>query len=186
MNYQTISAGAMALALFAGSIAAFAVEDSKEATHDGTVVKISSSELVMNTKENKEHTHTLSDKTTMTLDGKSCKTADLKSGLKIRVTTIAADKKAVSHIEAISSHKTFAHTHDGTVVTSTGTKLVMMNEDGKEHSHSVSSETKITCDGKVCKASDLKSKMKIRVTTKKTDEGAATVIEAIDKNTDFA
>jgi hypothetical protein len=28
--------------------------------------------------------------------------------------------------------------------------------------------------------------MKIRVTTKKTDEGAATVIEAIDKNTDFA
>jgi hypothetical protein len=62
----------------------------------------------------------------------------------------------------------------------------MMNEDGKEHSHTVSAQTKITCDGKVCKASDLKSKMKIRVTTKKTDEGAATVIEAIDKNTDFA
>ncbi len=186
MNYQSISAGAMALALFAGSIAAFATEDAKEATHDGTVVKISSSELVMNNKENKEHTHTLTPETTMTLDGKNCKTADLKTGLKIRVTTTAADKKAVSHIEAISSHKTFAHTHDGTVVTSTDTKLVMMNDDGKEHSHTVSAQTKITCDGKVCKASDLKSKMKIRVTTKKTDEGAATVIEAIDKNSDFA
>lgn len=186
MNYQSISAGAIALALFAGSIAAFAAEDRKEATHDGTVVKISASGVVMNTKENKEHTHTLSPETTVTLDGKSCKPADLKSGLKIRVTTSATDKKAVSHIEAISSHKTFAHTHDGTVVTSTGTKLVMMNEDGKEHSHSVSAETKITCDGKVCKASDLKSKMKIRVTTKKTDKDAATVIEAIDKNADFA
>jgi hypothetical protein len=149
-------------------------------------VKISSSELVMNTKENKEHTHTLSDKTTMTLDGKDCKAEDLKTGLKIRVTTIAADKKAVSHIEAISSHKTFAHTNDGTVVSITSSKLVMMNDDGKESSRTVSKDTTITCDGKVCKASDLKSKMKIRVTTKKTDEGAATVIEAIDKNTDFA
>lgn len=187
MNYQSISFGAMALALFAGSMAAFAGTEEKEATHDGTVVKISSSELVMNNKENKEHTHTLSPETTMTLDGKDCKVADLRAGLKIRVTTVASDKKAVSHIEAISSHKTFAHTHDGTVVTSTGTKLVMMkNDDGKEHSHTVSPETKITCDGKVCKASDLKSKMKIRVTTKKTDEGAATIIEAIDKNTDFA
>ena len=186
MNYQTISAGAITLALFAGSMVAFAEDKSAEATHDGTVVKITSTELVMNSKDNKEHTHTLSSATTMTLDGKDCKMEDLKAGLKIRVTTTAADKKAVSHIEGISKNTTFAHTHDGTVISSTSSKLVMTGADGKEHSHSVAADTKITCDGKVCKASDLKHKMKIRVTTKKTDDGAATVIEAIDKNTDFA
>ncbi len=186
MNYRTISSGALVLALFAGSIAAFATDSAKEATHDGTVVKISGTELLMLSKDDKEHTHTLSQETTVTLDGKDCKWDELKAGLKIRVTTQEADRKAVSHIEAISTHKTFAHTQDGTVVSSTSRKLVMTGMDGKEHSCTVSTETKITCDGKVCKASDLKSRMKIRVTTKKTDEGAATVIEAIDKNTDFA
>lgn len=186
MNYQTISLGAITVALFAGSVAAFSVEDTKEANHDGTVVKISSSELVMKSKDDKEHTHTLSPETTMTLDGKDCKVADLKAGLKIRVTTTDAAKKSVSHIEAISKNATFAHTQDGTVVSSTSSKLVMTDAAGKEHSCRVATDTKITCDGKVCKASDLKSKMKIRVTTKKSDDGAATVIEAIDKNIDFA
>lgn len=186
MNYRTISSGALALALFAGSIAAFATDSGEDATHDGTVVKISGTELLMLSKDDKEHTHTLSQATTVTLDGKDCKWDELKAGLKIRVTTQDADRKAVSHIEAISTNKTFAHTQDGTVVSSTSRKLVMTGMDGKEHSCTVSTETKITCDGKVCKASDLKSRMKVRVTTKKADGGAATVIEAIDKNTDFA
>lgn len=67
--------------------------------------------------------------------------------------------------------------------------LVMKDDDYEvpnEHSHSISADTKITCDGKDCKASDLKANLKIRVTTKKSDKGAATVIEAIDKNGDFA
>ncbi len=186
MNYQTISLGAIAVALLGGSVAAFTVDDEKEAYHDGTVVKISSSELVMKSKDDKEHTHTLSPDTTMTLDGKDCKVADLKAGLKIRVTTTDAAKKSVSHIEAISKNTTFANTHDGTVVSCTSGKLVMADADGKEHTCKVTADTKITCDGKVCKASDLKSKMKIRVTTKKSDDAAATVIEAIDKNADFA
>jgi hypothetical protein len=186
MNYQTISAGAIALALLAGSVAASTAEDVKVATHDGTVVTISSTELVMKSKDEKEHTHTLAKDATMTLDGKDCKAAELKTGMKVRVTTAANDTKVVSHIEAISKNANFAHTHDGTVISSTGSKLVMMGKDGKEHSYSVASETKVTCDGKVCKSSDLKTKAKVRVTTKKTDEGAATVIEAIDKNGDFA
>jgi hypothetical protein len=186
MNYQTITLGAMTIALFAGSVAALSAEDGKEACHDGTIVKITSSELVMKSKDNKEHTHTLSPETTMTLDGKDCKVADLKAGLKIRVTTPDAAKAAVSHIEAINKNTTFAHTQDGTVVSSTSSKLVMSDAGGKEHSCRVAADTKITCDGKVCKASDLKPAMKVRVTTKKSDDGEATVIEAIDKNVDFA
>jgi hypothetical protein len=186
MNYQTISVGALALALCAGSVAAYAVEDTKEATHDGSIVTISSTELVMKTRDEKEHKHTLAASTTMTLDGKDCKVTDLKDGFKIRVTTVDADKKAVTNIEAISKNTTFAHTQDGTVVSSTSRKLVMTGMDGKDHTRNVAAETKITCDGKVCKTSDLKPGMKIRVTTKKTDDNAATVIEAIDKNVDFA
>ncbi len=186
MRYGTFFTGAIVLGLFTGSVSAFAVEDAEEATHDGTVVKASSTELVMNSKDNKEHTHTLSPETKITLDGRECKATDLKTGLKVRVTTIAADKKAASHIEAISRNKTFAHTHDGTVVSSTSSKLVMTGSDGRDSTYTVAPDTKITCDGKVCKAADLKSRMKIRVTTKKTDKSAATVIEAIDRNGDFA
>jgi hypothetical protein len=186
MHYQTITAGAIALALLAGGVAASTVEDVKVATHDGTVVSISSTELVMKSKDEKEHTHTLAKDATMTLDGKECKAAELKAGMKIRVTTAANDTKVARHIEAISKHANFAHTHDGTVISSTSSKLIMMGQDGKEHSHTVANDTKVTCDGKVCKATDLKPRMKIRVTTKKTDEGAAIMIEAIDKNGDFA
>lgn len=96
------------------------------------------------------------------------------------------------------SSKTFV----GSVVSMIGDKLVMKSKagtdythtlatdakvkDGKEHAHSVTSDTKVTCDGKVCKTSDLKAGMKIRVTTKKTDAGAAIGIEAIDKDSGFA
>jgi len=67
--------------------------------------------------------------------------------------------------------------------------LVMEDDDYEvpnEHTHSITADTKITCDGKDCKASDLKANEKIRVTTKKTNKGVATEIEAIDKNGDFA
>ena len=186
MNYRTISLGAIALALFAGSVAAFAAEDTKEATHDGTLVKTSTTELVMTSKDGKEHTHTLAKGAKVTLDGKTSSLEQLKAGIKIRVTTKTGDVKDATHVEAIEKNATFAHTHDGTVVSSSSSKLVMKNSDGKEHSHTVSSDTKVTCDGKVCKASELKAGTKIRVTTKTTDEGAATCIEAIDKNGDFA
>ncbi|MFN8706422.1 MAG: hypothetical protein ACK526_07235 [Planctomyces sp.] len=186
MFYQALSAGAVALALLTGINAATAAAETAEATHDGTVVSITSTELVMRTKGKKEHTHSLSRETTITLDGRECKAADLKAGLKIRVTTIAADKVAASHIEAISSHRTFANTHDGTIVSITSSKLVMIGEKSKEHSHVVNADTKISCDGKTCKASDLKAGWKIRVTTKKKDQDTALMIEAIDQDSDFS
>ena len=63
--------------------------------------------------------------------------------------------------------------------------MMTNKDDDKEHSHSISAGTKLTCDGKVCKTSDLKAGMKIRVTTKKTDAGVAIGIEALDKHGEF-
>jgi hypothetical protein len=45
---------------------------------------------------------------------------------------------------------------------------------------------KVSCDGKVCKSSDLKPGMKIRVTTDSNDSHRAIRIEAIEKNLEFA
>ena len=55
-------------------------------------------------------------------------------------------------------------THDGTVVSVTDTKLTMADKDGKEHSHDVGLEAKITVDGKDAKLADLRKGDKIKVT----------------------
>lgn len=161
-------------------------KDVEDPTHDGKVVSATGSELVMSDKNDKEHSHTLSADTQLTLDGKDCKAEDLKAGMKIRVTTKSGNKKAATRVEAIDRNTTFANTQDGKVVSITDKKLVMTGKDGLELSRSISSDTQLTLDGKACKAGDLKAGMKIRVTTKKTDEGAAVEIEAIDKDAEFA
>jgi hypothetical protein len=67
-------------------------------------------------------------------------------------------------------------THEGTVVKAGDGKLTMKSE-GKEHTHDVAPNAKITCDGKECKLSDLKEGYKVKVTT--TDDlKTATRIEA--------
>src|SRR5262249_53480781 len=71
-------------------------------------------------------------------------------------------------------------THEGTVVKATATKLTMKTKDGKEHSHTLSSDTVVLRGGKKIKAEDLKAGEKIRVTTKKGDKDAVTRIEVLD------
>jgi len=78
-----------------------------------------------------------------------------------------------------------ANTHEGKVVSVKGDKLVMTDKDGKEHSHTLSADAKVTCDSKACKAEDLKPGQKIRVTTKKGDAKIAVQVEALDKNDKF-
>jgi hypothetical protein len=56
----------------------------------------------------------------------------------------------------------------------------------EEYTCTLAADVKVTCDGKVCKSSDLKPGTKIRVTSQSADPSAATRIEAIDKNLDFA
>ncbi|MBY0589627.1 hypothetical protein K2X85_20840 [bacterium] len=155
-------------------------------------MSISSEKLVMTlkgVKEGKEHTHVINSTVTMTLDGKPCKIDDLAPGTKIRVTSKNGDTKIATNVEAIKNHATFVDTHEGIFVSGTSSKLMMTNKDGKKgevHSHSLLSETKMTLDGKACKAEDLKAGMKIRLTTKRLNKEAAIEVEALNKNSDFA
>lgn len=89
-------------------------------------------------------------------------------------------------LAATETEKSQDVTHDGKVVSVTGDQLVMSNKDGKEHSHTLSKDAKVTCDAKLCKPKDLKAGMKIRVTTSGNDKHIATHVEAIDKNQIFA
>jgi hypothetical protein len=76
--------------------------------------------------------------------------------------------------------------HDGQVVSITRDKLVMTNTEGKEqHTHALTAAVQVTCDGKVCKAADLKTGMRVRVTTEDAAPHTATRIEALDNNRDF-
>jgi hypothetical protein len=192
MNYRMFTLGAMAYALFVVLAPTFAAEDAKEAkdaketTHVGKVVNITSTKLVMTSKEGEEHSHALTADAKVCCDGKVCKAEDLKPGTRIRVTTQTNDAKLVTRIEAIDKNKSFVDTHDGEVVSITGTKLVMTIKGGKEHSHALTKEVKVTCDGKVCKSSDLKPGMKIRVSSESEAPHTVTQIEAIDKNLKFA
>jgi CTP-dependent riboflavin kinase len=192
MSYQVVARSAFVLTLLAVSAPALAVEEPKEekavktATHVGKVVSITGTKLVMTNKEGKEHSHALTADAKVSCDGKVCKAEDLKAGTKIRVTTQTNDAKSVTRIEAIDKNKSFLDTHDGEVVSITGTKLVMTIKRGKEHSHALTEDVKVTCDGKVCKSSDLKPGMKIRVTSESETPHTVTQIEAIDKNLKFA
>jgi len=163
------------------------VAGSSATTMDGTVVSVSGDKLTMTDKEGKEHSHALSANVKVTCDGKACTAADLKAGMRIRVTTDAAAPHAAARVEALEKVAAFASSsHDGKVVSITGNKLVMTNMEGKEeHTCNLTADAKVTCDGKLCKASDLKPGMRIRVTSESTDAHAATRIEALDKNPDF-
>jgi hypothetical protein len=96
------------------------------------------------------------------------------------------DKKAKSSAETAAHPEACARTHDGTVVSITGNKLVMSSHDGKECSHTVASDAKVTCDDVECRTEDLKAGARIRLTTKHDDKSKAIKIEALKKHTEFA
>lgn len=79
-----------------------------------------------------------------------------------------------------------SNTFDGKVVSMIGDRLVMSGKDGKEHSHTLANDAKLTCDGTACKAEDLKAGRKVRVTTKIDDRNMVTCVEALNKQAEFA
>lgn len=158
-----------------------------EKSTDGTVVGVSGDKLTMTSKEGKEQSHPLATNVKVTCDGKTCTAADLKAGMRIRVTTDVAAPHAAARIEALDKDVAFvSSSHEGKVVSITGDKFVMTNMEGKEeHAHTLTADSKVTCDGKACKAADLKPGMRIRVTTEKAEPHTVTRIEALDTNQDF-
>ena len=79
------------------------------------------------------------------------------------------------------------NTHEGTVVSVTGNKLVMKAKiSGKEHEHMLAPGARVTCDGKACKLGDLREGLKVRVTTQPNNPRIATRVEALDKERTFS
>jgi hypothetical protein len=76
-------------------------------THEGTVSKIDADSLMLSTKDGKEHKLSISPEAVMTCDGKTCKAADLKEGMKVRVTTRASAKSTVICVEALDKQTAF-------------------------------------------------------------------------------
>ncbi len=172
--------------LFLGALA-LAVQAADESTHDGKLVRITADKLTMTDKDGKEHSHALAADLKVTCDGKTCPPADLKPGAKIRVTTQGGDQPAVTRIEALDKNPAFAsNRHDGKFVSIAADQLTMTDKEGKQHSHSLAQDARLTLDGKACKAADLKPGTRIRVTTRSGDPSLALGIEAIDKNPEFA
>ncbi len=184
MFHRILSIAALAASLFISS-PAWAAKDTAESTHDGKFVRLVGDKLEITNAKGKEHSHLLAFDAKVTIDGVDAKATDMKAGMKIRVTTHDNDKKVATHIEAIDQNQSFANTHDGKFVSLKGHKLEMTDSKGKEHSHTMAKDATMTVDGKACKAENLKSGMKIRVTTEKNDAGVATHVEAIDKNPEF-
>jgi hypothetical protein len=97
------------------------------------------------------------------------------------------DKRETSPRNATEPGKNpSSNTFDGKIVSMTGDKLVMSGKDGKEHSHTLAKDARLTCDGTTCKAEDLKVGRKVRVTTKKGDRNVVTGVEALNKHAEFA
>ncbi len=77
-------------------------------SHDGHVVTIDGDKLVMtNTDSKTKHTHTLVAGIKITCDGRDCTVADLKPGMRIRVTTENQDPHGATRIEALENNRDF-------------------------------------------------------------------------------
>ena len=90
-----------------------------------------------------------------------------------RVLSLAAALAVVVFVgAAVAAEKAAAdnNTHTGTVVTAADGKLTMTGKDGKEHTHAVAKDAKISCDGKECKLEDLKKDQTVTVTVEKQGE----------------
>ena len=68
--------------------------------------------------------------------------------------------------------------HDGKIISMNGDKLTTTCNKGEQHCHTIAKDAKVTCDGKVAKAADLKAGTQVRMTIKKDDKNVATKIES--------
>ena len=189
MAYRMFLFAPLALAMFVGVLAAAEFKAKMERTHDGKLVSVTSDTLVMTGKDGNERSHTLARNVRVTVDGRDCPPADLKAGTSIRVTIRNADPPLVIRIEGFDKRPAFAasNRHNGKLVSISGDRLVMKGTQGSdEQTYAVAVDAKITCDGIVCRAADLKPGMRIRVTTDRAAAQSAIQVESLDKNPDFA
>src|SRR5258708_4456584 len=95
MNYRVLPLLLMAVALVLFVSVPVLADQPKERaadqsrnTHEGVAVRVSGNQLVMSDQAGKQqHTHMLAADARVTCDGKDCTLADIKPGMRIRVTT---------------------------------------------------------------------------------------------------
>ena len=88
---------------------------------------------------------------------------------------VAADKTAADKTSDTTSNSKVT----GTVEKASADSLTITDKDGKEHKLMVAKDATVTCDGKECKAADLKAGATVTVSTKKDGDNMwATKIEA--------
>jgi len=78
-----------------------------EKSVDGVVVSAIGDKLTMTDTEGKEHSQTLAANVKITCDGKACAAADLKQGMRIRVTTENSEPHNATRIEALEKNPSF-------------------------------------------------------------------------------
>lgn len=99
------------------------------------------------------------------------------------------DENKPSYIgKSIIQMKRSLKTFDGNLFSITGDQLVMQDNEGRNYSHTLTKNVKVTCDGTACEADQLKVGSTIRVTTKQQDDGQPSVIfvESLDEEREFA
>jgi hypothetical protein len=100
MRTMSLLAALAVVGMVAGfALAAAPVAPAKASTLEGTFVKVDGAKLVLTVKD-KETTVATTDKTTVTLDGKDAKLADLKAGVKLVVTLTDATAPTAAKVEA--------------------------------------------------------------------------------------
>lgn len=104
------------------------------------------------------------------------------------MSTIDDEKKSAYPRRSIIQMKRSSKTFDGTTVSIKGDELVMQDQEGRNYSHTLAKNVKVTCDGTACQPDQLKVGSTIRVTTKQHDDGEALVtsVESLDEETEFA
>lgn len=102
------------------------------------------------------------------------------------MSTVHDEKKTAPSKPALHKPEHPANKFEGCFVSFRDNKVVMKNKDGKEYTHTLSKDAKITCDGAVCKSEELKVGGKIRVTTMDGNNQVVTALESLNKQTEFA
>lgn len=72
--------------------------------------------------------------------------------------------------------------HKGTVISASNGQLVLKDNSGREQTHLVSGETKITINGRVGRLEELKMSTKVRVTTEGGNKVVSVATVDDDKN----
>jgi len=91
MQYRVLGI-AFALLALAFLVSGTAVLAGDKNMHEGKVVSVKGEKLTMEGKNGKEHSHEVATTAKITCDGKACKLADLKTGLRILVTVDNNDR----------------------------------------------------------------------------------------------